>query len=109
MEKEKKCQWIYLKEFLINQIETCLKGINVNNIIIAYEPEYAISNDKFIFDYDNLRKIYKFIKKHYNYKIIYGGGVGKNISEICNIFDGVIVGKKSLNVEEFKLLIKKIA
>lgn len=96
-------------DFIINELRDDLKDVkDINNIIIAYEPVYLISSGKSI-ELNKLDYIYKKIKNEFNTNIVYGGSVNnKNIKEICNITDGVIVGKMSLNVTNFIDMIKKI-
>ena len=84
------------------------------NLIVAYEPVYAIGTGTVI-DIERIKftinklKQYFYDKYEKNIKIIYGGSVNeKNIEDIVKICDGVIVGKMSLNVEKFMNLIDKI-
>lgn len=97
------------KEVLERQIIKGLENVNINNIIIAYEPVWAIGTGK-VCDASNADDICKYIKDLIKVKyekdlpVIYGGSVKKdNSKEILNKenIDGVLVGGASLNVEDF--------
>ena len=91
---------------LNSQISESLNGISNNkNIIIAYEPIWAIGkkesmNVDIINDSINIIRE-KCLKLNFeNIKIIYGGSVSKNnITEIlsCENVDGVLIGRASLD------------
>ena len=104
-------------EIIINQIKESLKGIDnqeIKNIIIAYEPVWAIGTGKAIspIEADNMCKFIKdFINKNYNYnqtKVLYGGSVknenAKDLFKIPNI-DGALIGGASLDADEFAKII----
>ena len=104
--------------FLRSQIEEGLKGVlikDLKNIIIAYEPIWAIGkSDKDAVTAHNLEEMILYIKKIlkeiYNdnkalkTKVIYGGSVeggnAKNLLEETNI-DGFLVGHASLKKDDF--------
>ena len=110
--------------FLKEQILSALLGVNKNylkNILIAYEPLWAIGkNAKEVIADSQLQEIIIFIKKvlvdKYNVndfkdvKILYGGSVNyKNIEDLVNTdTDGFLVGRESLNIEKFGKLLKVI-
>lgn len=86
-----------------------LKHAKLDNIIIAYEPVWAIGTGQ-VASQKNICDAHKFIKKVVKEKfftqvpVIYGGSVksvnsGKILSLDC--VDGVLVGGASLSVEEF--------
>ena len=86
-----------------------------NNIIIAYEPVWAIGTGNTASKKD-IEEVHKFIKEiintnyqfNYGLPILYGGSVNsKNSSEIFKInnVDGVLVGGASLNSDEFLKII----
>lgn len=94
---------------MFEELRKDLKDIDLNNIIIAYEPEYSIGKGVSA-SLSHIKNVYNRIKKEYNTKIIYGGSVTeKNIVEICNITDGVMIGKSSLNASNLLNMIKKIS
>lgn len=102
-------------EFVENQIREGLKGLenlqNINNeIIIAYEPIWAIGTGKTCdSEYANtvnghIRKVAKEMYPNANISVLYGGSVkSQNAEEILSkeYIDGVLVGGASLDSEEF--------
>ena len=96
---------------LSKQIKQGLKGVKLNNIIIAYEPVWAIGSGM-IPKSDELFKTINFIKSKFRkkLKILYGGSVNnKNINELKTIrnIDGFLVGGASQNSKKFIDIIKK--
>ena len=99
------------KLVLSKQIKLGLKGVKLNNIIIAYEPVWAIGSG-LIPKSDELFKTINFIKSKFRkkLKILYGGSVNnKNINELKTIrnIDGFLVGGASQNSKKFIDIIKK--
>ncbi len=100
------------KSVLSKQIKLGLKGVKLNdNIIIAYEPVWAIGSGMIPKSYELLNAI-DFIKSRFkqNLKILYGGSVNdKNINELKTIhnIDGFLVGGASQNSKKFIDIIKK--
>jgi len=100
------------KSILSKQIKLGLKGIKLNNnIIIAYEPVWAIGSGMIPKSNELLYTI-DFIKSRFkqNLKILYGGSVNdKNIKELKTIhnIDGFLVGGASQNSKKFIDIIKK--
>ena len=100
------------KSVLSKQIKLGLKGVKLNNnIIIAYEPVWAIGSGMIPKSNDLLNAI-EFIKSRFkqNLKILYGGSVNdKNINELKTIhnIDGFLVGGASQNSKKFIDIIKK--
>lgn len=102
-------------EFVENQIREGLKELenlqNINNeIIIAYEPIWAIGTGKTCdSEYANavnghIRKVAKEMYPNANISVLYGGSVkSQNAEEILSKenIDGVLVGGASLDSEEF--------
>ena len=94
-----------------------LKNImNIDFIIFAYEPIYAIGTGT-LPRIDKIKEVISFTSKYlqdkYNKKptIIYGGSVdSSNIKEILNIdnVDGVLIGSMSSNVKEVERMINNI-
>jgi len=104
-------------KILSKQIDTSLKQIKgLKNIILAYEPVWAIGTGK-IPKIKDLIKTLSFIKnkllkkyKNKNHiKLIYGGSVNpKNIKEFANIDDinGFLIGGASQSDKKFIDIIK---
>jgi len=108
------------EQIIINQVNIALEGLNkeqVNNIIIAYEPIWAIGTGKTATTEeanDMIRTIRNQIKKNYsdevaeNINILYGGSVKpENSSELFSAsdIDGGLVGNASLNVSDFAKIV----
>ena len=105
------------KKILSYQIK---KGLNkvkkYNKILIAYEPIWSIGTGKILSERELIKNIeaikliLKKIKKHIQFKILYGGSVNdKNIkflSKIKNI-DGFLIGGASQKPNKFIDIIKK--
>lgn len=108
---------------IINQIEKDLADVsaaNISNLIIAYEPIWAIgTGDAATGEYASkvMKKIRKKIESMYdsevanNIPLLYGGSVvKKNIAEYmdeCDI-DGVLVGGASLKITDFVEICKVV-
>ena len=109
--------------YVESQIEKSLFGLNSNqisNIILAYEPVWAIGTGKVpeIKEIDQMHKfIREKIKSKYdklisqNLSILYGGSV--NSSNANNIFNlpnvnGGLIGGASLNSDEFLRIVKEL-
>jgi triosephosphate isomerase len=104
-------------KILNSQIINGLKNVkNLNNIIVAYEPIWAIgtgiipkSNDL----YKQVKTIKKILNKRFkskNPKVLYGGSVNsKNISDLRQIssIDGFLIGGASQKSKNFIDIIKK--
>ena len=98
-------------QILKNQIKFGLHKIkNTKNVIIAYEPVWAIGSGLIPKSAD-LFKTIQFIKNmNKNYKVLYGGSVNsKNINELksIDIIDGFLVGGASQDSKKFIDIIKK--
>ena len=94
-------------EYVINeQLQTALDGLKLDNLIIAYEPVWAIGTG-LIPTFEDIMNMHHCIKNCVkentnNVKVLYGGSVNeKNIVDICNIdgVDGVLIGGASNNAE----------
>jgi len=102
-----------LKSVLNAQLNA-LKGKNLNNTIIAYEPVWAIGTGKVALAEDIVKAheyIKEYVKKEFktNIKVLYGGSVKpENCKEILalNCVDGVLVGGASLDAKKMAEMIK---
>ena len=109
-------------DFIQNQLIEGLKGIrkdNVNEIIFAYEPIWAIGTGQ-VATIENIVEVLDFTRNLISSKsfyeqeksrFIYGGSVSPdNSDEILNlnIVDGALVGGASLDTEKFVKIIKSI-
>ena len=96
--------------------EDYLKIIDINKIIIAYEPIWSIGSGKTLSTnelYSYVIILKKFIKKKFslksNPKLIYGGSVDQNtINAFKNIreLDGFLIGGASKSSKNFIDIIK---
>ena len=101
-------------EVLSNQIDKAFSKLDkMENIIIAYEPVWAIGSG-LTPKTKEIEKTIKFIKKYIEKKykveieVLYGGSVNKdNIAEFKKIknLDGFLVGGASLNAQNFYELV----
>jgi triosephosphate isomerase len=101
-------------EVLSQQLDECLNTvISIENIVLAYEPVWAIGTGKFA-EAEDIKEIRIFIQEFLAKKfsedaakkvrIIYGGSVGSsNIKSYLSEagMDGVLVGGASLKADEF--------
>ena len=94
-------------EDVINrQLHEALDGLNLDSIIIAYEPVWAIGTG-LIPTFEDIMSMHHYIKNTVkdninNVSVLYGGSVNeKNIVDICNIdgVDCVLIGGASNNAE----------
>lgn len=97
-------------EVLEKQISEVLNNVEIKNIMIAYEPVWAIGTGK-VPEADEIKENIKFINdiimEKYEEKldILYGGSVNDtNIGELCTIkgFNGFLVGGASLDPNKVK-------
>ena len=109
--KEKKNNKTF--KVLDSQIKNCLRGIKkYSNVIIAYEPVWAIGTGK-IPKLDDLKNNILYIKKKFkkkSIKVLYGGSVnGKNINDLkkISLIDGFLIGGESRDPNKFIDIIKK--
>lgn len=107
--------------FIKAQLENCIFHLSANeikNIVIAYEPIWAIGTGKTASP-EQAQEVHAFIRNEITAKynqavaesisILYGGSVNaKNAAElfVCKDIDGGLVGGASLKVEEFATIIK---
>ena len=109
------------EEIITSQVEKALLGIEkeqIKQIIIAYEPIWAIGTGKTATSEDannSIKAIRRKIAELYgkeiseNIRILYGGSVkstnAKELFETSDI-DGALIGGASLKLEEFEQIIK---
>lgn len=82
--------------------------LEYENLIVAYEPVWAIGTGK-IPTIEEITTIHKKIKKKITQPLLYGGSVKTtNISDILDIpnVDGTLIGSGSWDVEDFKKMIE---
>lgn len=96
------------RQVLKGQLQV-LENVGLDNVIIAYEPVWAIGTNKTATIRD-IKSVHSFIKKYITEKfgkdvpVLYGGSVNANNSrEILKleVVDGVLVGGASLNALNF--------
>jgi len=99
-------------DFVKEQIIKSIPLVKTARIVIAYEPIWAIGTGETA-QVSQIEEMVKFIRQVYENEVaqfveefflIYGGSVNStNSAEILNIkgLDGLLVGKASLNIEEF--------
>lgn len=105
-------------EVLKKQLYTALDKVSFDEddeIIIAYEPVWAIGNEETLSKEDIediLNYIHKLLKQKNisNYKLLYGGSItASNIKSILSDkLDGYLLGNASINDNELKEIIKCI-
>lgn len=104
------------QEVMEKQLREDLNGIEnskfkIQNLIIAYEPVWAISTSGGeICSPERAKEMLKFIKSKFNGQIIYGGSVdSKIVNNYLNIgYEGALVGGASLKIDEFVKLIENV-
>ena len=80
--------------------------LDYDNLILAYEPVWAIGTGVSA-TVDDIATIHKKIKKKIQKPLLYGGSVKPtNIEEILNIpnVDGTLIGTASWDIEQFKTM-----
>lgn len=100
------------KETLKQQLEQSLGGLEIDKLIIAYEPVYSIGTG-ILLENNEIEDAINYIKEvvnsilNKNIPVLYGGSVDektiKILKNITNI-DGFLVGKASLDIEKVKIL-----
>ena len=82
--------------------------LDYDNLILAYEPVWAIGTGV-VAKIEDITTIHKKIKKKISKPLLYGGSVKPaNLDEILKIpnVDGTLIGTASWDVEDFKQMIK---
>lgn len=108
------------EKVIIRQLNKALKGVKINSknqLVVAYEPVWAIGSGLFVEPLE-AEKISQLIRKKLisltskdQIRLIYGGSVDeRNIKSFIKqkTIDGVLIGTTSLKKEKFVGIIKKI-
>lgn len=96
---------------LIRELKECLNELEEENVIIAYEPKWAIGSG-ITPTIDEVDKILLELKKTYpKNKLIYGGSLNQeNIKEFkkSQVIDGYLLGGLSLKTQELKEFLEEL-
>jgi triosephosphate isomerase (TIM) len=104
-------------DILEREMNQGLDGIDIENIVVAYEPIWAIGTGKTATP-EQAQEVHAFIREKLRIKygnksgdirIIYGGSVTpENVDSLmaCADLDGALVGGASLKVESFVRIVK---
>ena len=108
-------------ELIKNQIISGLFGLDIDqikNVVVAYEPVWAIGTGKTAENYQ-IQEMHEYIRKLFNDKygsdisqqirILYGGSVKPNNAEeifSLNDVDGGLIGGASLNFSDFNAIVQ---
>ncbi len=105
-EREKKQAFSVIER----QIESGLRDVEIKNVIVAYEPVWAIGTGAAA-DMTTIDKMHNFVRPFVeDVPILYGGSVKpNNAEELAHIenLNGFLVGGASLKAEDFKEIIEK--
>lgn len=105
-----------IEKIISKELEECLKDIKTDNIIIAYEPVWAIGSGKTP-NKEILIEIINYIKIKTKDLIgttpivVYGGSVNENtirLLEEVELLDGYLIGSASLDIYKLKQLLEVV-
>ncbi|SJZ50380.1 triose-phosphate isomerase [Mycoplasmopsis verecunda] len=101
------------KEVIKQQVLECTKDLEVDKYVIAYEPVWATGTGKCATSCQ-AQDISEFIRSlvSRDCHILYGGSVTEtNVVKLINKddIDGFLIGKASLNPEQFYAILKEVA
>lgn len=116
-ETEEEKELLKTNAVIKRQLKNALRDItDDNNLIIAYEPVWAIGTNKIPSNKD-ISSIVSYIKNltkelyNLDVKVVYGGSVNKNnitlLNEINNL-DGFLIGKASTEANEFLEIVEVV-
>ncbi len=92
----------YAVRYVLSELNEILKDIDINKVIIAYEPIWAIGSNN-VASSQHIKTVLSAIKKYTNVEFtLYGGSFGeKNYEEIAmiDVVDGALIGGASLKPE----------
>ena len=94
----------------LGYIQEQFDGIDLSydNLIVAYEPVWAIGTGV-VATSEDIATVHRKLKKKFTQPLLYGGSVKPaNLEDILSIenVDGALVGSASWNVEDFKEMVK---
>lgn len=98
------------EDILRKQLENCIQDLPLENIIIAYEPVWAIGTGH-VMEVEEIKKVCLYIKDILGKSIpvLYGGSVNENNINILSTIkeiDGFLVGGASIHPEVFLKMIE---
>lgn len=109
------------KEYIEKQIVNCLNDLKIKdfeNLVLAYEPIWAIGKDaKRVATNEEITETINFIKSFvkdkftFEAKVLYGGSVDENnAKEIVNLenVDGLLIGRASSDTVKWKALLENL-
>jgi len=105
------------EQVILDQLSSCLKDVEHNRVIIAYEPVWAIGTGRNA-EHEDISHMNIIIKNHMNklgyideqFYILYGGSVNiDNVNTLkeAKYINGFLIGGASLDADNFLELIKK--
>src|SRR5574344_376699 len=101
----------YAKKFVVSELKELLKDIDVNKVIVAYEPVWAIGSGQ-VPTNEHIENVLKEIKNFADIKTtLYGGSFNeKNFEDISQIdsVDGALIGGASLEPKKIVYMLKTL-